>query len=131
MPQHVQVDISSGLFDIMVFYDRDSQPVSPEGPTPVNVFATIVENLRDFAVACEKDGGVLLAGIGAEGRDQEVDLGTGPPSVAHASTPGKGLPDQFTGLRRPAFQELGDSCHRPSDRTRRLLGSSAFTICFL
>ncbi len=53
MPRHVDVDISRGLFDVLVFYDRDSQPVSPEGPTPANVFATIVENLPAFAAACE------------------------------------------------------------------------------
>ncbi len=53
MPQHVQVDISSRLFDTMIFCDCDSQPVSQEGPTPVNVFATIVENLPKFAAACE------------------------------------------------------------------------------
>jgi hypothetical protein len=53
MPQHVQVDVSRGLFDVLIFYDRDSQPVSPEGPTPVNVFATIVDNLPAFAKACE------------------------------------------------------------------------------
>ena len=53
MPRHVDVDISRGLFDILIFYDRDSQPVSPEGPTPANIFATIVENLPAFARGCE------------------------------------------------------------------------------
>jgi hypothetical protein len=53
MPKHVSVDTSRGLFDIMIFYGRDSQPLSPEGPTPVNVFATIVEGLKDFAQGCE------------------------------------------------------------------------------
>jgi hypothetical protein len=48
-----QVDSTSGLFDLMIFYDRDSQPVSPEGPTPVNNFATIAENLPEFAAACQ------------------------------------------------------------------------------
>ena len=49
----LRLDISRGLFDILIFYDRDSQPVSPEGPTPANVFATITQNLPTFAVACE------------------------------------------------------------------------------
>ena len=53
LPRHVEADISRGLFDILVFYDRDSQPVSPEGPTPANIFATIGENLAEFAAACE------------------------------------------------------------------------------
>ena len=59
MPSHVEVDTSRGLFDVLIFYDRDSQPVSPEGPTPVNIFATIVENLPSFAKACE---GIWLEG---------------------------------------------------------------------
>lgn len=59
MPRHVTVDTSRGLFDILIFYDRDSQPVSPEGPTPVNIFGRIVENLPEFAAACE---GIWLEG---------------------------------------------------------------------
>ena len=53
MPRHVTVDVTHGLFDVLIFYGRDSQPISPEGPTPVNLFATIVEGLPDFAAACE------------------------------------------------------------------------------
>lgn len=41
------------LVDLAIFYGRDSYILGPQGFTPLNVFATITENLPEFAGACE------------------------------------------------------------------------------
>ncbi|MBI4277414.1 MAG: DUF3830 family protein [Armatimonadetes bacterium] len=42
------------LSEIGLVYGRDSQPWSPRGPKVVNIFATIGDNLEQFAAACEQ-----------------------------------------------------------------------------
>ncbi len=43
----------TGLIDIAVFYGRDNYLHGQDGHFPGNVFATIVENYKEFAAACQ------------------------------------------------------------------------------
>ena len=50
---------SEDVCDLAIFYGRDSRIYEPVGPYPLNHFATIVENLKEFAKASEN---LLLEG---------------------------------------------------------------------
>jgi hypothetical protein len=46
--------IRKGLCEIGIFYGPDSSIYQFDGPHPMNHFATIVENLTEFAEECER-----------------------------------------------------------------------------
>jgi hypothetical protein len=44
---------ATGLVDLALFYGRNNYLHGPEGHMPGNLFATITEGLKEFAVACQ------------------------------------------------------------------------------
>jgi hypothetical protein len=40
--------------EVCWFYDRDARPSMPEGPTPVNLFARIIEGAAPFYAVCRR-----------------------------------------------------------------------------
>ena len=44
---------ATGLIDLAIFYGRNNYLHGPEGHMPGNLFATITEGLKGFAVACQ------------------------------------------------------------------------------
>ena len=62
-PPHFRELLSKhgGVVDLAIFYGRNNHLLGPAGYVPVNVFATITENLPGVAQACEsvwREGGV-------------------------------------------------------------------------
>ncbi len=48
------VDWPDDLSELAFFYGRGARPAMPTGPVPVNLFARIIENLDEFARACDE-----------------------------------------------------------------------------
>lgn len=50
----VMYGFPTSFSELCWFYDRDAVPSMPDGPVPVNIFATFTEGFEEFAAVCRR-----------------------------------------------------------------------------